>query len=112
MTSDQNSQDNSAIFNPSDVVGGLFSEVGYRFAYHWQVTGRLDYVGIPKGEEDCDLRLSIGLRYYLTPVAKVSIQYNWNAESGQDEQYNTFLVVFNIGLGTVTPGVGKFLETF
>jgi hypothetical protein len=45
-------------------------------------------------------------------VAKVTVQYNWNAESGQDEQYNTFLVVFNIGLGTVTPGVGKFLETF
>jgi hypothetical protein len=96
----------------SDVVGGVFSEVGYRFTYRWQVTGRLDYVGIPRGEEDRDLRLSFALRYYLTPVAKVSFQYNWNAASGQDEAYNTFIVQFNIGLGTVTPGVGKFLETF
>jgi hypothetical protein len=103
---------NRGTLGKSDVVGGLFSEVGYRFAYHWQVTGRVDYVGIPKGGEDSDLRLSVGLRYYITPVAKVTVQYNWNAESGQDEQYNTFLVVFNIGLGTVTPGVGKFLETF
>jgi hypothetical protein len=103
---------NRGTLGKSDVVGGLFSEVGYRFTYHWQITGRVDYVGIPKGEEDSDFRLSFGLRYYLTPVAKVTFQYDWNAASGQDKQFNTFLFVCNIGLGTVTPGVGKFLETF
>ena len=34
----------------SDVVGGFFTELGYRFARHWQVTGRVDYVGDAEGQ--------------------------------------------------------------
>jgi hypothetical protein len=62
-----------------DVVGGFFSELGYRLAYRWQVTGRVDYVGIPKGEEDKQFRLSGALRYYLNPVAKLDLQYEYGA---------------------------------
>lgn len=96
----------------SDVVGGFFTELGYRFSYRWQVTGRVDYVGIPKGEEDEHLRLTAGLRYYLNPVAKLNFQYEYSAPSGRDEPYHAFIIQLNIGLGTVTPGVGRFFETF
>jgi hypothetical protein len=96
----------------SDVVGGFFTELGYRFARHWQVTGRVDYVGMPKGNEDEDLRFSTGLRYLLTPVAKIGIQFEYGAKSGQDPSYYAVFVQFNVGLGTVTPGVGKFLDPF
>jgi hypothetical protein len=96
----------------SDVVGGFFSELGYRFSYRWQVTGRVDYVGIPKGHEDQHLRLTAGLRYYLNPVAKLNFQYEYSAPSGRDEPYHAFIIQLNIGLGTVTPGVGRFFETF
>jgi hypothetical protein len=95
-----------------DVVGGFFSELGYRFTYRWQVTGRVDYEGIPKGEEDKQLRLTGALRYYLNPVAKINLQYEYSAPSGQDRFYHAFFVQLNIGIGTVTPGVGKFLDPF
>ncbi len=94
----------------SDVVGGFFSELGYRFSEHWQVTGRVDYVGIPQGHEDPHLRLTSALRYYLNPVAKLNFQYEYSARSGRDAAYNAFFIQLNVGLGTVTPGVGKFLE--
>lgn len=103
---------NAGAIVDNDVVGGFFTELGYRFTYRWQVTGRIDYVGLPKGEEDEHCRASIALRYYLTPVAKVSVQYNYSAASGRDDAYSTFILQLNIGLGTVTPGVGRFLETF
>ncbi len=96
----------------SDVVGGFFSEVGYRFSQHWQVTGRVDYVGIPKGNEDEHLRLTGGLRYLITPIAKIGLQYEYSAPSGRDKPYSAVFVQFNVGLGTVTPGVGKFLDPF
>src|SRR5437899_1437820 len=92
----------------SDVVGGFFTELGYRFSRHWQVTGRVDYVGMPKGNEDEDLRFSAGLRYLLTPVAKIGIQFEYGAKSGQDPSYYAAFIQLNVGLGTVTPGVGKF----
>ncbi len=94
----------------SDVVGGFFTELGYRFARHWQVTGRFDYVGIPKGNEDEDLRVSAGLRYLLTSLAKIGLIYEYGAQSGRDPAYHAVFVQFNVGLGTVTPGVGKFLD--
>src|SRR5438128_5083801 len=96
----------------SDVVGGAFTEIGYRFSRHWQLTGRVDYVGIPKGNEDEDLRVSGGLRYLLSSVAKVGVQYEYNAKSGRDLPYHAIFIQFNVGLGTVTPGVGKFLDPF
>ena len=96
----------------SDVVGGFFTELGYRFTERWQVTGRIDYVGLPEGEEDEDFRISTAIRYYLTPVAKVQLQYNYNAESGDDNAFHTFMFQINVGIGTVTPGVGKFLDPF
>ncbi|MBI3826218.1 MAG: hypothetical protein HY294_09485 [Candidatus Rokubacteria bacterium] len=96
----------------NDVVGGAFSELGYRFSQHWQATGRVDYVGIPKGHEDEHLRLSGGLRYLISSVAKIGIQYEHSARSGADRPYNAVFVQFNVGLGTVTPGVGKFLDPF
>jgi len=95
-----------------DVVGGFFTEVGYRFSRHWQVTGRFDYVGIPKGNEDEGLRVSGGIRYLLTPVAKIGIQYDYVGKSGRDLPYSAIFIQFNVGLGTVTPGVGKFLDPF
>ena len=94
------------------MVGGFFSELGYRFSQHWQVTGRVDYVGIPKGNEDEQLRLSAGLRYLISSVAKVGIQYDYSAQSGRDPAYSAAFVQFSVGLGTVTPGVGKFLDPF
>ncbi len=96
----------------SDVVGGFFSELGYRFSQHWQVTGRVDYVGIPKGNEDEHLRLTGGLRYLITSIAKIGLQYDHNAQSGRDKPYNAYFIQFSVGLGTVTPGVGKFLDPF
>jgi hypothetical protein len=96
----------------SDVVGGVFSELGYRFSPHWQVTGRVDYVGIPKGNEDEHLRLTGGLRYLISSVAKIGLQYEYSAPSGRDKPYSAVFIQFNVGLGTVTPGVGKFLDPF
>jgi hypothetical protein len=52
------------------------------------------------------------LRYYLNPVAKINLQYEYGAPSGQDRFYHALFVQLNIGLGTVTPGVGKFLDPF
>jgi hypothetical protein len=103
---------NKGLQEDSDVVGGFFSELGYRFSQHWQVTGRVDYVGIPKGNEDEDLRLTGGLRYLISSVAKIGLQYEYNAPSGRDKPYSAVFVQFNVGLGTVTPGVGKFLDPF
>jgi hypothetical protein len=96
----------------SDVVGGAFTELGYRFSRHWQLTGRVDYVGIPKGNEDEQLRFTAGLRYLITSIAKVGLQYEYGAQSGRDPPYNAVFIQFNVGLGTVTPGVGKFLDPF
>ena len=94
----------------SDVVGGFFSELGYRFTRHWQVTGRVDYIGIPKGNEDSYLRLTGGLRFLITSVAKLGVQYDYSFPSGRDPAYSAVFFQLSVGLGTVTPGVGKFLD--
>ena len=94
----------------SDVVGGFFSELGYRFTRHWQVTGRVDYIGIPKGNEDAYLRLTGGLRFLITSVAKLGVQYDYSFPSGRDPAYSAVFFQLSVGLGTVTPGVGKFLD--
>jgi hypothetical protein len=93
-----------------DVVGGFFSELGYRFTYRWQVTGQVDDEGIPKGAEDKQLRLTGALRHCLNPVAKINLQYEYGSPSGQDRFYHAVFVQLNIGLRT--RGVGKFLDPF
>jgi len=94
----------------SDVVGGFFSELGYRFARHWQLTGRVDYVGIPQGNEDKEFRLTGGLTFLITSVARLGVQYGYNFPSGVDPGYSAIFFRLSVGLGTVTPGVGKFLD--
>jgi len=96
----------------SDVVGGFFSELGYRFSRHWLAAARVDYVGIPKGNEDEHPRFTVGLRYLLTSIAKIGFQYEYSGQSGRDRPYSAFFIQLNVGLGTVTPGVGKFLDPF
>lgn len=95
-----------------DTVGGMYTELAYRFSYYWEVDGRFDYVGIPKGNEDRQARYTASLRYYINPVSRISFQYNHTNQSGADEDYDVFYVQFNIGGGTVTPGVGKFYNLF
>jgi hypothetical protein len=96
----------------NDVVGGFFSEIGYRFLRHWQLTGRVDFVGIPKGNEDEHLRLTGGLRFLISSVAKLGVQYGYSFKSGQDPGYSAIYFQLNIGIGTVTPGVGRFIDPF
>ncbi len=97
---------------PSDTVGGLYTEVVYRFSYYWETAGRLDYVGAPTGNEDRQLRYSGNLRYYINPVSRIDVQYNYTDASGVDKAYSTVFVRYNIGGGTVTPGLGKFYNLF
>jgi hypothetical protein len=102
----------SFIFEGNDTVGGIYTEINYRFSYLFDVNFRFDYVGIPQGEEDRQQRFTVGLRHFFNPVSRVNFQYEYNAESGQDKAYSTFIVQFNIGGGTVTPGLGKFYNLF
>ncbi|MGB3941997.1 MAG: hypothetical protein WBK96_10950 [Candidatus Manganitrophaceae bacterium] len=96
----------------SDTIGGMYSELAYRFSYYWEVDGRVDYVGIPKGHEDRQTRYTASLRYYVNPVSRISLQFNHNNRSGNDRDYNAVYVQLNIGGGTVTPGMGKFYTLF
>ncbi|MCI0527670.1 MAG: hypothetical protein L0Y56_09530, partial [Nitrospira sp.] len=96
----------------SDTVGGMYSELAYRFSYYWEVDGRLDFVGMPVGHEDRQLRGTGSLRYYINPVSRISLQYSYTDDSGLDQGYNTIYLQFNIGGGTVTPGLGKFYNLF
>jgi hypothetical protein len=95
-----------------DTIGGMYTELAYRFSYYWEVDGRFDYVGIPRGHEDRQARYTASLRYYINPVSRISFQYNYTDQSGADEDYDVFYVQFNIGGGTVTPGLGKFYNLF
>jgi hypothetical protein len=45
-------------------------------------------------------------------VAKIGVQYEYSAKSGRDLPYHAVFIQLNVGLGTVTPGVGKFLDPF
>jgi hypothetical protein len=96
----------------SDTVGGMYSELAYRFTYYWEVDGRLDFVGMPVGHEDRQLRYTGSLRYYINPVSRISLQYSYTDDSGIDQGYSTYYLQFNIGGGTVTPGLGKFYNLF
>lgn len=96
----------------SDTVGGIYSELAYRFSYYWEVDGRYDYVGIPRGNEDRQARYTASLRYYINPVSRISLQYSHTDQSGGDKDYDVYYVQFNIGGGTVTPGLGKFYNLF
>ena len=96
----------------TDTVGGMYSELAYRFSYYWEVDGRFDYVGLPKGNEDRQARYTGSLRYYINPVSRISLQYSHTDQSGGDKDYDVFYVQFNIGGGTVTPGLGKFYNLF
>jgi hypothetical protein len=96
----------------SDTVGGMYSELAYRFSYYWETDGRLDFVGMPTGHEDRQLRYTGSLRYYINPVSRISLQYSYTDPSGTDKGYSTYYLQFNIGGGTVTPGLGKFYNLF
>lgn len=96
----------------SDTVGGMYSELAYRFSYYWEVDGRLDFVGMPTGHEDRQMRYTGSLRYYINPVSRISLQYSYTDDSGADKSYSTYYLQFNIGGGTVTPGLGKFYNLF
>lgn len=96
----------------SDTVGGMYTELVYRMTYYWEVDGRFDYVGIPRGNEDRQARYTASLRYYINPVSRISFQASHTDQSGADQDYDTFYVQFNIGGGTVTPGLGKFYNLF
>lgn len=96
----------------SDTVGGMYSELVYRLTYYWEVDGRLDFVGMPVGHEDRQLRYTGSLRYYINPVSRISFQYSYTDNSGLDKGYGTYYLQYNIGGGTVTPGVGKFYNLF
>ncbi|RYX98930.1 hypothetical protein EON78_04225, partial [bacterium] len=93
---------------PSDIVGGLYSELDYRFDYNWGAGARLDFVGLPAGNEDTQIRTTADIRYYLNPVSRINLQYAYNIKSGLDNPYHTVFLQLNIGGGTVTPGIGKF----
>jgi len=95
-----------------DTVGGFYSEVDYRFHYRWDVGARLDYVGLPRGHEDRQLRYTGNIRFFVNPVSRFNFQYSRTASSGTDEGYDTFYLQMNIGGGTVTPGTGKFYTLF
>lgn len=97
---------------PSDTVGGLYSELVYRFSYYWEADGRFEFVGMPTGHEDRQLRYTGSLRYYINPVSRISFQYNYTDDSGLDKAGSAFFIQYNIGGGTVTPGVGKFYNLF
>lgn len=97
---------------PSDVVGGIYSELNYRFHYNWDTGLRFDYVGLPAGNEDSQMRLTGSVKYYINPVSRINLQYEYTAKSGVDTPYHTVFLQFNIGGGTVTPGIGKFYTLF
>ncbi|MBC7473302.1 MAG: hypothetical protein H7263_03350 [Candidatus Sericytochromatia bacterium] len=97
---------------PSDIVGGVYSELNYRFLHDWDVSGRFDYFGLPKGNEDSQMRLTGGVRYFFNAVSRVNLQYEYTFASGNDNPYHTVFLQVNIGGGTVTPGVGKFYNLF
>jgi hypothetical protein len=102
----------SFVFNGDDDIGGMYTEINYRFSYLFDINFRYDYMGIPEGEEDTQQRVTVGLRHFFNPVSRVNFQYEYNAESGDDKAYSTFMIQFNIGGGTVTPGLGKFYNLF
>lgn len=102
----------SFVFEGDDTVGGMYTEINYRFSYLFDINVRFDFVGIPEGEEDQQIRYTVGLRYFFNPVSRVNFEYQYNAESGDDKAYSTFIIQFNIGGGTVTPGLGKFYNLF
>lgn len=97
---------------PSDLIGGFYSEINYRFLRNWDISGRFDYLGIPKGNDDTQMRLTTGLRYFIDASSRINLQYEYTLPSGKDSSYHTVFLQLNIGGGTVTPGLGKFYTLF
>lgn len=96
----------------SDVVGGMYSELNYRFHYNWDASARMDMVGLPVGAEDPQTRFTSSLRYFMNPVSRLGLQHSYNLGSGTDRPYHTAMLQLNVGGGTVTPGIGKFYTLF
>jgi hypothetical protein len=107
-------------------VWGLYTEASYRYAYRHELAARFDYVA-PSNEdyidpanptltgfkqEDSHVRYAAAYRYYVSPVARWTFEYDHLNASGLQQDSDIFIVQLNMGLGTVTPGVGKFLTLF
>ncbi|HXN05967.1 MAG TPA: hypothetical protein VN944_02760 [Nitrospiria bacterium] len=114
-----------AVAGKSDTVWGLYTEASYRYAYRHELAARFDYVA-PSSEdyidpassqvvgkqEDSHVRYTAAYRYYVSPVARWTFEYDHLNASGLQQDSDIFIVQLNMGLGTVTPGVGKFLTLF
>ncbi len=116
----------TGIAGKSDTVWGLYTEASYRYAYRHELATRFDYVA-PSSEdyvdpanpgltglkqEDSHVRYTAAYRYYVSPVARWTFEYDHLNASGLQQDSDIFIVQLNMGLGTVTPGVGKFLTLF
>jgi hypothetical protein len=110
----------------SDTVWGVYTEASYRYAYRHELAGRFDYVA-PSNEdyldpanpgltglkqEDSHVRYTAAYRYYVSPVARWTFEFDHLNASGLQQDSDILIVQLNMGLGTVTPGVGKFLTLF
>lgn len=97
---------------------GLYTEVNYRFSYYWDIGARFDLVdGNVKPEDPTfadvtKTRLTGALRYFFNPVSRVNLQIDYLPATRGTKSSVGFFIQFNIGLGTVTPGVGKFYTLF
>lgn len=103
---------------PDQALKGLYSEVNYRFSYYWDVGARFDLVSGNVKPEDptfsdvTKTRLTGALRYFFNPVSRVNFQIDYLPATHGTKDSVGFFLQFNIGLGTVTPGVGKFYTLF
>jgi hypothetical protein len=116
----------TGVTGKSDTIWGLYTEASYRYAYRHELAARFDYVA-PSSEdyidpanptltgskqEDSHVRYTAAYRYYVSPVARWTFEYDHLNASGLQQDSDIFIVQLNMGLGTVTPGVGKFLTLF
>jgi hypothetical protein len=114
-----------AVAGKSDTVWGLYTEASYRYAYRHELAARFDYVAPSSADyvdpsslqvigkqEDSHLRYTLAYRYYVSPVARWTFEYDHLNATGLQQDSDIFIVQMNMGLGTVTPGVGKFLTLF
>lgn len=115
----------TALPGKSDTLWGAYTEASYRYAYRHELAARLDYVApssqdyvdpassqIIGKQEDSHVRYAAAYRYYVSPVARWTFEYDHLNASGLQQDSDILIVQLNMGLGTVTPGVGKFLTLF
>ncbi|MHB8481363.1 MAG: hypothetical protein ACYDBV_01295 [Nitrospiria bacterium] len=113
------------IAGKTDTLWGLYTEASYRYAYRHELAARFDYVApssqdyvdpmypvAGSRQEDSHVRYTAAYRYYVSPVARWTFEYDHLNASGLQQDSDIFIVQMNMGLGTVTPGVGKFLTLF